>query len=124
MIDKIVDITIGFSLGILILILHRRADKRVHEKIEKLHHYVTEEAASLISEMHKSIEKEQSIDENVHKMIKEQQKILHEIHKTVENEQTIEESDHHLIKEQQKILHEIHKTVDNENQRFDESSQR
>jgi len=84
LIDKSVDITIGFSLGILILVLHRKADKRVHEKIEKLHDYVTEEAASLIREIHKSIEKEQIIDENVHKMIQEQQKILNEIHKTVD----------------------------------------
>ena len=86
LIDKAVDITIGFSLGILILILHRRADKRIHQKIEKLHDYVTEEAASLLREIHKSIEKEQNIDENVHKMIQEQQKILSEIHKTVDKE--------------------------------------
>ena len=56
LIDKAVDITIGFSLGILILILHRAANKRVHEKIEKLHGYVTEEAASLIREIHKTVE--------------------------------------------------------------------
>ncbi len=55
LIDK-ADITIGF-LGILILVLHRTADKRVHEKIEKLHDYVTEEAASLIREIHKSMKK-------------------------------------------------------------------
>ena len=112
LIDKAVDITIGFSLGILILILHRRADKRIHEKIEKLHDFVTEEAASLLREIHKSIEKEQSIDENVHKMIQDQQKILSEIHKTVENEQTIGENDHQMIQDQQKILSEIHKTVE------------
>ena len=92
LIDKVVDITIGFSLGILILILHRTADKKVHEKIEKIHDYVTEEAASLIREMHKSIEKQQSIDENVHKMIHEQQKILSSIHKTVDKEQSIDEN--------------------------------
>jgi hypothetical protein len=114
LIDKAVDITIGFSLGILILILHRAANKRVHEKIEKLHDYVTEEAASLIREIHKSIEKEQSIDDNVHKMIQEQQKILSEIHKTVDKEQTLGEKDHMMIQEQQKILSEIHKTVDKE----------
>lgn len=88
LIDKSVDIIIGFSLGILILVLHRTADKRVHEKIEKLHDYVTEEAALLIREIHKTVEKEQIIDENVHKMIQEQQKILNEIHKTVEKEPT------------------------------------
>ena len=58
MIDKSVDITIGFSLGILVLVLHRTADKRVHEKIEKLHDYVTEETASLIREIHKIVDKE------------------------------------------------------------------
>lgn len=34
LIEKAVDITMGFSLGILVLILHRRADRRVHAKIE------------------------------------------------------------------------------------------
>jgi hypothetical protein len=88
LLDKAVDIAIGFSLGILILILHRRADKRAHDQIEKLHAYVTEEAALLIREIHKSIENEQIIDKNIHKMIQEQQKILNEIHKTVANEQS------------------------------------
>ena len=89
MIDRTADITIGFSLGILILVLHQDSRQaRDHEKIEKLHDYVTEEAASLIREIHKSIEKEQIIDENVHKMIQEQQKILNEIHKTVDKELT------------------------------------
>ena len=55
LIDKTVDLIIGFSLGILILILHRRADKRVHEKIEKLHEYIMQEESKMIIEMHKTI---------------------------------------------------------------------
>ena len=55
LIDKTVDLIIGFSLGILILILHRRADKRVHEKIEKLHEYIMQEESKMIIEMHKTM---------------------------------------------------------------------
>lgn len=80
LIDKAVDITIGFSLGILIIFLHRRADRIIHKKIEDLHLYVTSEADNLLREIHKSIEKEQSIDENVQKMINEQHQLIHEIH--------------------------------------------
>ena len=47
-------------------------------------------------------------------MIQDQQKILSEIHKTVEKEQTIGENDHQMIQDQQKILSEIHKTVEKE----------
>jgi hypothetical protein len=55
--NKIVGISIGFSLGILILILDRRA---CPQKIEALHDFVT---TMMISEMHRLIEKEQTIDE-------------------------------------------------------------
>ncbi|HEY6537405.1 MAG TPA: hypothetical protein VIY08_16670 [Candidatus Nitrosocosmicus sp.] len=56
--------------------MHRRADKRVHEKIEKLYEYIMQEESKMIIEMHKTIEKEQSIDENVQKMIQKQHKML------------------------------------------------
>jgi hypothetical protein len=43
LVDKAFDIVIGFILGILIITLHRIADRFVHAQIENLHHYVTEE---------------------------------------------------------------------------------
>ncbi len=80
LIDKAVDIAIGFSLGILIIMLHRQADRLIHKKIEELHLYVTCEGDKLIREIHKTVEKEQSIDANVQKMINEQHQLIHEIH--------------------------------------------
>ena len=71
LIDKAVDITIGYFFRYSrYLILHRRADKRIHEKIEKLHDFVTEEAASLLREISQIHRERTSIDENVHKMIR------------------------------------------------------
>ncbi len=53
LVDKAFDIVIGFLLGILIISLHRRADRFVHAQIENLHDYVTGEQHKLLSEIHK-----------------------------------------------------------------------
>ena len=45
------------------MILHRRAHNRVHKKVEARDVYVTIETNKKISEMHRLIEKEQTIDE-------------------------------------------------------------
>jgi len=56
LVDKAIDIIIGFLLGILIITLHRRADRFVHAQIENLHDYVTGEQHKLdkIHEMTKN----------------------------------------------------------------------
>jgi hypothetical protein len=67
-------------LGILILVLHRRADHHVHEKIEELYKYVTTVENELISKIHQMIEKEQSLDNNIHKMVENQSNLIEELH--------------------------------------------
>ena len=63
--DKIVDIIIGLSLGIFIMILHLRAHRDVDEVIKKI-----EERTA----------KEQEIDSLVERMVEEQTKLINEIH--------------------------------------------
>ena len=81
LVDKAFDIVIGFLIGILIIILHRRADRFVHAQIENLHDYVTGEQHKLLDKIHEMTEKEQLLDRDVHNMIEEQHKLLSEIHK-------------------------------------------
>jgi hypothetical protein len=51
LVDKAFDIVIGFLLGILIITLHRRADRFVHAQIENLHDYVTGEQHKLLDKI-------------------------------------------------------------------------
>jgi hypothetical protein len=78
--DKTIDILIATSLGIFIMVLHRRADKRVHKMIEDLHDYITIEHREVISKIHEMMEAEKKIDEDVHTMVLEQQKLIKELH--------------------------------------------
>ena len=78
--DKTIDILIATSLGIFIMILHRRADKRVHKMIEDLHDYITTEHREVISKIHEMLEAEKKIDDDVHNMVLEQQKLIKELH--------------------------------------------
>ncbi|MGA9150454.1 MAG: hypothetical protein WBZ36_07745 [Candidatus Nitrosopolaris sp.] len=80
LVDKAFDIVIGFLLGILIITLHRRADRFVHAQIENLHDYVTGEQHKLLDKIHEMTEKEQLLDRDVHKMIEEQHELLSELH--------------------------------------------
>jgi hypothetical protein len=68
LVDKAFDIVIGFLLGILIITLHRRADRFVHAQIENLHDYVTGEQRKLLDKIHEMTEKEQLLDHDVHNM--------------------------------------------------------
>lgn len=80
LIDKIIDIMIATSLGIFIMFLHRRADKKIHDMIENLHSYVIKEHREVISKIQEMLEAEKKIDEDVHSMILEQQKLIRELH--------------------------------------------
>jgi hypothetical protein len=82
---KSVDLVIAFLLGILILVLHRRADQFVHKQVQDLHDYVMGEQQNLLGEIHQMIEKEQMLDRDVHKIIEEQQELLGEIHQIHED---------------------------------------
>jgi len=86
LIDKIIDILIATSLGIFIMLLHRRADKRVHEMIENLHDYIIKEHREVISKIQEMLEAEKKIDDDVHSMVLEQQKLIKELHELSKNE--------------------------------------
>ncbi len=60
LVDKEVEVAIALGVGLLILILDRRADRRVHEMIHEQH--------LLISKMHKQIDEQNEIIKNIQKM--------------------------------------------------------
>lgn len=86
LIDKIIDILIATSLGIFIMLLHRRADKRVHEMVENLHNYIIKEHREVISKIQEMLEAEKKIDDDVHSMVLEQQKLIKELHELSKKE--------------------------------------
>jgi ABC-type glucose/galactose transport system permease subunit len=57
LVDKEVEITIALGVGLLILILDRRADHRIHEMINEQH--------LLISNMHKMIDEQNKLIKNI-----------------------------------------------------------
>ena len=60
-VDKEIEITIALGVGLLILILDRRADRRIHEMIHEQH--------ILINKMHKKIdEQNELIKKNIQKI--------------------------------------------------------
>jgi Flp pilus assembly protein TadB len=60
LVDKEVEVAIALGVGLLILILDRRADRRVHQMIHEQH--------QLISKMHKQIDEQNEIIKNIQKM--------------------------------------------------------
>ncbi|MDE1843466.1 MAG: hypothetical protein KGH95_07445 [Thaumarchaeota archaeon] len=106
--DKSIDIIIAASLGIFIMILHRRADKNVHKMIENLHDYVTIEHKEVISKIQEMLEAEKKIDDEVHSMVEKQKKLMEDIHAMSVAEQHIDQSVHDMISEQQKLIKELH----------------
>jgi hypothetical protein len=60
LVDKEIEVVIALGVGILILILDKRATQRVHEMIHEQH--------LLISEMHKQINEQNEIIKNMQKM--------------------------------------------------------
>ncbi|MEO9320273.1 MAG: hypothetical protein ABI361_06340 [Nitrososphaera sp.] len=78
--DKMIDIAIASSLGIFIMVLHRRADKRVHDMIVSLHDYVTVEHREVMQKVQEMLEAEKQIDNEVHRIISEQQALIKELH--------------------------------------------
>ncbi len=99
LVDKAFDIVIGFLLGILIITLHRRADRFVHAQIENLHDYVTGEQHKLLDKIHEMTEKEQLLDRDVHNIIEEQHKLLSEIHQMHEEHMGNRDKDSDRIKD-------------------------
>ena len=59
LVDKEIEIIIALGVGLLILILDRRADRRIHEVIHKQH--------LLINEMHKKIDEQNELIKNIQK---------------------------------------------------------
>ena len=59
LVDKEIEITIALGVGLLILILDRRADRRIHEVIHKQH--------LLINEMHQKIDEQNELIRNIQK---------------------------------------------------------
>ena len=59
LVDKEVEIVIALGVGLLILILDRRADHRIHEVIHKQH--------LLINEMHEKIDEQNELIKNIQK---------------------------------------------------------
>ena len=60
LVDKEIEITIALGVGLLILILDRRADRRVHEMIHEQH--------ILINKMHKKIDEQNELIKNIQKI--------------------------------------------------------
>ncbi len=60
LVDKEIEVAIALGVGLLILILDRRADRRVHEMIHEQH--------LLISKMHDQIVEQGEIIKNMQKM--------------------------------------------------------
>ena len=59
-VDKEIEITIALGIGLLILILDRRADRRIHEMIHEQH--------ILINKMHKKIDEQNELIKNIQKI--------------------------------------------------------
>ncbi len=57
LVDKEIEITIALGVGLLILILDRRADRRIHEMIHEQH--------LLINKMHKMIDEQNELIKNI-----------------------------------------------------------
>src|SRR5215207_3572374 len=57
LLDKEIEITIALGVGLLILILDRRAARRIHEMIHEQH--------LLINKMHKKIEEQNELIKNI-----------------------------------------------------------
>jgi uncharacterized protein YoxC len=106
--DKMIDISIAFSLGVFIMILHRRADKVTHHKIDELHEYITKEHREVISKIQEMLESEKKVDEDVHKMVEEQKKLVADLHSMSIAEQSLDQSVHTMVSEQQKLIKELH----------------
>ncbi|HEU4443068.1 MAG TPA: hypothetical protein VFR94_00160 [Nitrososphaeraceae archaeon] len=60
LLDKEIEITIALGVGLLILILDRRAARRIHEMIHEQH--------LLINKMHKKIEEQNELIKNIQKI--------------------------------------------------------
>jgi hypothetical protein len=60
LVDKEIEITIALGVGLLILILDRRADRRIHEMIHEQH--------ILINKMHKKIDEQNELIKNIKKI--------------------------------------------------------
>jgi len=60
LVDKEIEITIALGVGLLILILDRRADRRVHKMIHEQH--------ILINKMHKKIDEQNELFKNIQKI--------------------------------------------------------
>ena len=59
LVDKEIEMIIALGVGLLILILDRRADRRIHEIIHEQH--------LLINEMHKKIDEQNELIKNIQK---------------------------------------------------------
>ena len=60
LVDKEIEIIIALGVGLLILILDRRADRRIHEMIHEQH--------ILINKMHKKIDEQNELIKNIQKI--------------------------------------------------------
>ncbi len=60
LVDKEIEMTIALGVGLLILILDRRADRRIHEMIHEQH--------LLINKMHKMIDEQNELIKNIQKI--------------------------------------------------------
>ena len=60
LVDKEIEVATALGVGLLILILDRRADRRIHEMIHEQH--------QLISKMHSQINEQNEIIKNMQKM--------------------------------------------------------
>jgi plasmid maintenance system antidote protein VapI len=61
LLDKEIELTIALGVGLLILILDRRADRRIHEIIHEQH--------LLIDKMHKKIDEQSELIKNIQQKI-------------------------------------------------------
>ena len=60
LVDKEIEITIALGVGLLILILDRRADRNIHEMIHEQH--------ILINKMHKKIDEQSELIKKIQKI--------------------------------------------------------
>ena len=114
-IDKGIDILIASSLGVFIMMLHRRADRNIHKMIESLHDYLTKEHREVVEKIQEMLESEKKIDDEVHNMVEKQKKLMEEVHSMTLAEQHIDQSIHNMIIEQQKLIKELHEMSKKDN---------
>ena len=67
-VDKEVEVIVALGIGLLILMLSRRADSKIHQVIHNQH--------ELIDEIHRKLHEQHELIEEIHRKLHEQYKLI------------------------------------------------